>query len=86
MLKKSVTSQKKLNPLPAVKFVKAANQFESEINLERGGHKVNGKSMMGLMELSNRSEEQLTLLVDGEDASQAIEVLGNLLEHELNKN
>lgn len=83
MLKKSLRCLRKLEPQPAAEFVKAANRFDSKITLEKGGHIVNGKSMMGLMELANRQEEEMTLAADGKDALQALDVLGHLLEEEL---
>lgn len=85
MLKKSLNGMSRLDPQPAAAFVKAANKFNAEISLEKDGHRVNGKSIMGLMELANRHSEILTLIVDGADASQAIEVLSELLDKELNK-
>ncbi|MCL5289755.1 MAG: HPr family phosphocarrier protein [Bacillota bacterium] len=81
MLKKSLRSTS-LNPQPAAKFVKAANQFNAQISLEKGGHRVNGKSIMGLMELANYQSETVTLMADGEDALEALQVLGDLLEEE----
>ncbi|ABO51557.1 Phosphotransferase system, phosphocarrier protein HPr [Desulforamulus reducens MI-1] len=85
MLKKDIKSFSKLDSHPAAEFVKAANQFHAEISLEKGGHRVNGKSIMGLMELANRNEGGVTLMAEGEDAPRALEVLGNLLENESSK-
>ncbi|WP_073236231.1 HPr family phosphocarrier protein [Desulforamulus putei] len=85
MLKKCLQNVNKLDPQPAAKFVKAANQFKAQISLEKGGHRVNGKSIMGLLELANRNGDTLTLTADGEDAPEALQVLGDLLEKELNR-
>lgn len=83
MLKKSLHTSQKLERQPAARFVKAANQFQAQISLEMGGHRVDGKSMMSIMELANHEDNTLTLLADGEDEAAAIEVLGNLLEKEI---
>ncbi|MDO7787924.1 HPr family phosphocarrier protein [Desulforamulus aquiferis] len=82
MLKKDLKNVINLDPQPAAKFVKAASQFHAAICLEKGGHRVNGKSMMGLMELANHSGEVITLSVEGEDALKAMETLSHLLEDE----
>ena len=82
MLKKCLHGPNQLKAQPAAKFVKAANQFLSEVTLEKGGHRVNGKSMMSVMELANHTEEGLILSVDGEDAALAMDVLSSLLGEE----
>ncbi|SHK76560.1 HPr family phosphocarrier protein [Desulforamulus aeronauticus] len=83
MLKKSVCTTGKLELRSAARFVKAANQFQAQISLEKGGHRVDGKSMMAIMELANHEDDILTLLAEGADESQALEVLGTLLEKEV---
>ena len=40
-----------LHARPASMFVKLATRFECEINVEKEGEEVNGKSIMGLMML-----------------------------------
>lgn len=80
MLRKSLRHYKKLDPQPVAQFVKTANQFRSEVSLEQSGHKVNGKSMMSVMELANRRGGELIIEVEGEDAPRAMEVLSNLLK------
>ena len=37
---------------PAAMFVRVANQFKSDIFVEKDGERVNGKSIMGLLMLS----------------------------------
>ena len=83
MVKKRLCSTRKLEPQPAARFVKAANQFQAHISLEKGGHRVDGKSMMAIMEMANHEDDMLTLLAEGEDESQALEVLATLLEKEV---
>lgn len=83
MLKKDLKSVIRLDPQPAARFVKAASQFHSDVSLEKGGHKVNGKSMMGVMELANHAGGVFTLSVEGEDALVAMETLSHILEDEL---
>lgn len=79
MLRKSLRQYRRLDPQPVAQFVKTANQFRSEVSLEQNGHRVNGKSMMSMMELTNHQGGVLTIEVEGEDADQALEVLSNLL-------
>ena len=68
-----------LNPQLAVEFAKAANRYKADVRLERDTHQVNGKSMMGLMELASR-QGNILLLSEGLDADQALAELSLLLE------
>lgn len=81
MIKRDLSITNNLDPGPASKFAKVANQFQSKVCLEKGGHKVNGKSIMGLMELANHPGEILTISVEGDDASQAMETLSSILKN-----
>ncbi|MFW5452548.1 HPr family phosphocarrier protein [Thioalkalivibrio sulfidiphilus] len=64
----------------AAKFVGLASQFKSEIELEKGSRRVNGKSIMGVMMLAASKGSTVRLLAEGEDADQAIDALSALIE------
>jgi phosphocarrier protein HPr len=64
----------------AAKFVSLASRFESEIELERGGRRVNGKSIMGVMMLAASRGSTVRLLAQGEDEQPAVEALTELIE------
>jgi phosphocarrier protein HPr len=64
----------------AAKFVSLASQFQSEIELERGGRRVNGKSIMGVMMLAASRGSTVRLLAQGDDEQPAIEALTELIE------
>ncbi len=65
---------------PAALFVKTANRFACEIFVEKGGEKVNGKSIMGLMMLAAGPGSKLVVHAHGPDASQAITELEALVK------
>ncbi|MDH3342653.1 MAG: HPr family phosphocarrier protein [Gammaproteobacteria bacterium] len=64
----------------AAKFVKLASAFESMIEIERAGRRVNGKSIMGVMMLAASKGSQVTIHADGEDEEESL----NQLEHLIN--
>ncbi len=64
----------------AAKFVTTASQYSSEIQLSREEQSVDGKSIMGVMMLAASQGTKLTIRVDGEDESQALTALKNLIE------
>lgn len=70
-----------LHARAAAMLVKAANQFSSNVMLEKDGVEVNGKSIMGILMLAASKGSKITLKVNGKDASQAIQTLGRLIEN-----
>ena len=69
-----------LHARAASQFVLLANRFKSEIFVEKNGKEVNGKSIMGLMMLAAAKGSKLTIRAEGEDAREAVERLGALIQ------
>jgi phosphocarrier protein HPr len=82
MLTKTFTIQNPtgLHARPATLFVQTATTFPCEIHVIKGTKRVNGKSIMGLMTLGAAKGDQITLEINGEQAEQAMEALGKVLE------
>lgn len=68
-----------LHARAAAKFVTLASRFDSEVRLARGGHVVNGKSIMGVMMLAAARGTELELSADGADAAAAVRELERLI-------
>ncbi len=81
MLSREITIVNKLglHARAAAKFVNLASAFDSEINLRRNGHTVNGKSIMGVMMLAAAKGTTLELCAEGSDAEDALEKLEALV-------
>lgn len=69
-----------LHARAAAQFVKTAERFQAEIMVGLGRHKVNGKSIMGLLMLAASQGTALTLQAQGEDGSAALQALADLVE------
>ena len=65
----------------AAKFVKLASSFESLIEIERAGRRVNGKSIMGVMMLAASKGSQVTLYADGNDEGKSLDQLEQLINN-----
>lgn len=65
----------------AAKFVKLASTFESQIEIERKGRRVNGKSIMGVMMLAASKGSEVTLYADGDDAEESLDQLEQLINN-----
>ena len=58
----------------------AANQFSSNIYIQKGLMKVNAKSIMGIMMLAANHGAQLTIRAEGADEEEAVEALSKLVD------
>jgi len=65
----------------AAKFVKLASSFESLIEIERKGRRVNGKSIMGVMMLAASKGSQVTIFAEGVDAEESLDQLEQLINN-----
>ena len=84
MPEKQATVKNKLgiHARPSALLVQAAAKYDSEITLEKDGLAINGKSIMGLLELAAEVRAVITVRVDGEDAQDALEKIGEMIETE----
>ncbi|WP_019138621.1 HPr family phosphocarrier protein [Peptoniphilus timonensis] len=71
-----------LHARAAALFVREANKFASDINLEAHDDKVNGKSIIGIMSLGAFIGEEISIEADGVDEEEAVERLARLVEKE----
>jgi phosphocarrier protein len=65
---------------PASLIVKIASVFDSQVELEKDGVKVNAKSIMGVLMLASEQGDKLTIIAEGKDEKEAVEALIELIE------
>ncbi len=65
---------------PLDMFVKLAVQFQSRIEVVKGGWRVDGKSIMDMLTLTAESGAELQLEATGPDAQSAIDALVALVQ------
>jgi len=70
-----------LHARAAALLVKTANRFEANVMIEKDGVEVNGKSIMGILMLAASRGTKITVRVEGNDASEALQTLGKLIEN-----
>lgn len=63
----------------AAKFVKVASEFSSNVEIERNGQRVNGKSIMGVMMLAANKGSMITLHMDGDDEQRGMDKIVDLI-------
>lgn len=81
MLQQTITITNKLglHARASAKLVARANRYSSEILIKRSNQTVNGKSILGVMMLAATQNTEITLVIEGEDESQAMEDLSTLI-------
>lgn len=72
-----------LHARPAAVVVQKANEFGSEVFLEKDGDRVNAKSIMGVMMLAAGEGSKITIIADGDDEGDAVESISALLESDI---
>jgi phosphocarrier protein HPr len=68
-----------LHARAAAQLVQTANRFLSDVTVEKNGEEVNGKSIMGLLMLAAPQGSLINVTVSGEDAEDAMKVIGTLI-------
>ncbi|HKY34017.1 MAG TPA: HPr family phosphocarrier protein [Candidatus Polarisedimenticolia bacterium] len=76
----TIANQLGLHMRAAGKFAKLAGSFRSRVSLVRDGMAVDGKSIVGLLTLAAAQGATLLLRADGEDETEAIAALKQLVE------
>jgi phosphocarrier protein HPr len=76
----TIVNQRGLHARAAAKFVRTAETFKCRVEVTRDDQTVVGTSILGLMLLGAGAGVVLTLRARGEDAEQAVAVLGELID------
>ncbi|HEY4566425.1 HPr family phosphocarrier protein [Planococcaceae bacterium Storch 2/2-2] len=84
MRERAATVQLKtgLQARQAALFVQEANNFQSDVYLEKNERRVNAKSIMGVMSLAIAKGTDILLLAEGNDEKQALESLATFVERD----
>lgn len=69
-----------LHARAAAMLVKTTNSFQSEVFIEKDGHRVNGKSIMGVMMLAAAKGSIIKVEVTGPDATELLLQIEQLVD------
>lgn len=69
-----------LHARPAASVVQTVLKYQSDIYISLNGHRVNAKSIMGLLTLAAAQGSVLQVTCTGPDAEEALNALRNLIE------
>ena len=87
MVQKEIRIKNKsgLHARPAAIIVQKANEYHSDIFLEKDDDRINAKSIMGVMMLAAAEGSILKIIASGEDEEEAVEIISKLLESDIDK-
>ena len=82
MVSREVTIKNRagIHARPAALIVQTANQFESQVFLEKDDNRINGKSIMGVITLGAGYNTTVTIIAIGSDEAAAAEAMIALFE------
>ncbi|MHA8110041.1 phosphocarrier protein HPr [Lactobacillaceae bacterium Melli_B4] len=78
----TIIAETGIHARPATLLVQTASKYDSDINLEYDGKKVNLKSIMGVMSLGVGQNANIIITADGADESEALNDIANTLKKE----
>lgn len=76
----TVNNPSGLHLRPAFLFAQLAGQFESKIEVIKGGERIDGKSILSILTLAAEKGTVLKIEAVGTDAQAALEALARLVE------
>jgi phosphocarrier protein len=79
----TVQSKSGLHARPAGLLVSLAKDFVADIEIEKAGRKINGKSIMGILSLGTTQGDILTIHASGSDEVVAANALAELFNTKL---
>ncbi|MDW7661491.1 MAG: HPr family phosphocarrier protein [Bacillota bacterium] len=74
-----------LHARPAGLMVETCSGYNSEVNINKGEVKVNGKSMLGVLMLAASKGDTLSIEVEGEDELDAIAAIKRLIDSQFDE-
>jgi phosphocarrier protein len=74
-----IVNKRGLHARASAKFVKLASAFDAEVRVSKDGQTVDARSIMGLMMLAAAPGCCIEIEADGEQASEAVAALAELV-------
>jgi len=82
MIEKTILIKNRLglHARAAVKFVNLANRFASDVRIVKDDSDVDGKSILGILTLAATQGTDITIRLDGEDETSALQAIVELID------
>ena len=80
----TIKNDEGLHARPAAMLVKTATGFKSDIQLKSESKQANAKSLMSVMSLGLKKDASFTVIASGEDESEAVAQITDLVNNKFN--
>jgi phosphocarrier protein len=78
--KVTIKNRAGIHARPSAMLVQTAKDFTSNIYLEKGNDRINGKSIMGILTLGAAYGTEINVIAEGEDEQAAVEAIVRLFD------
>jgi len=75
-----ILNEQGLHARPASIFVRTASKFKCTVSIEHGSGVANAKSIINIMSLGLKKDEEIKILTEGIDEKEAMDALLALVE------
>ena len=75
----TITNELGMHARAAARFVQEASRFDSEVWVSKGGERINGKSIMGILTLAAARGQEVLIEAEGHDENEVLGVLERLV-------
>ena len=75
-----------LHARPAKNLVSELNKYLSDVFIEKDGYRINAKSIIGVLTLAALKGTELTVIAEGDDAEEVLDVVERMFEDCLGEN
>lgn len=79
MINVKIKSENGLHARPASQIVAKANEFSAEVDIILDGNRANAKSIMNLLGLGIKFDDEVSVEASGEEANVAEEAIAQIL-------
>ncbi|MBU3155581.1 HPr family phosphocarrier protein [Clostridium estertheticum] len=76
-----ILNEQGLHARPASIFVKTASKFKSTVSIVHGTGVANAKSIINIMSLGLKKDEEIKIVTEGADEKEAMDALVSLVEN-----
>ncbi|MBW9150942.1 HPr family phosphocarrier protein [Clostridium estertheticum] len=76
-----ILNEQGLHARPASIFVKTASKFKSTVSIVHGTGVANAKSIINIMSLGLKKDEEIKIVTEGADEKEAMAALVSLVEN-----
>ncbi len=81
----TVKDKNGIHARPAAMFAQGCSSFVSTVSITKGDRTIDGKNVTAILSLGCKQDEEITIVVDGEDEALAFEKIKHVLDTKFNR-